>query len=250
MNGFLKLSRGEETLELMSNPNCFILLAQIAYRARRKDTFSVNNLKPNQCYIGDYKKIKLTHQKYRTALKKLESWGFITTETTNKGTIATLTDTRVWDINAETGNKRINKPATSQQQTSNKPATTKEEGKKEKKGKKEITLYREFDHLKMSMLEFDKLKEKYRKEEIDIVLDKIENYKKNTNYKSLYLTSVQWLKREHGNRKSVELIDGKQMMYTYNWEGQSNKTANKEKYEQDKKIYGSYNFKLIKERML
>ena len=56
--------------------------------------------------------------------------------------------------------------------------------------------YREFDHLKMTMTEFNRLHEKYKKEDIDHVLDKIENWPKNTTKKSLNLTCQVWLRGE------------------------------------------------------
>lgn len=57
--------------------------------------------------------------------------------------------------------------------------------------------YRFFDHLSISNEEIEKLiSEGYLKDEIDTILDRIQNYSKNKNYKSLYLTALNWLKSE------------------------------------------------------
>lgn len=62
--------------------------------------------------------------------------------------------------------------------------------------------YRKFAHLKLTQEEFEKLRQSHTKESIDSILDRIENYKRNTNYKSLYLTANNWLKKDFEKEKS------------------------------------------------
>ena len=68
-------------------------------------------------------------------------------------------------------------------------------------------IYRSFAHLSISEKEFKKLEVEYTKQQIENVLDAIENFKKNTNYKSLYLTAKNWLKKEE-TKKEVQTSKG------------------------------------------
>jgi hypothetical protein len=68
---------------------------------------------------------------------------------------------------------------------------------------KDIKYYRSFLHLKLTFEEFEKLKALgYSQKQIDSILDSVENYKKNKDYTSLYLTAKKWLERE---KKTIDV---------------------------------------------
>ena len=142
---FLKLMRGKEAEELMKKPDAFLLLTQIALRARRSNELSVENLKMGEAKIGDYKEIGLTERRYRTAKKNIQSWGLATFKATNRGTIAKLENTKIYDINEDkndepnngqkTSRRRSSNSSKDEQETTNNKITNKEgkNGKNEKK---------------------------------------------------------------------------------------------------------------------
>jgi len=66
--------------------------------------------------------------------------------------------------------------------------------------------YRIINHLKLSFDELDKLLIDYEQKDIDSVLDSIENYKKNKNYTSLYLTAKNWLGRDYKKKSEKPKI--------------------------------------------
>ena len=105
MKPFIKMIKSKEAFELMKKPNAFILLTQIAYRAKRTNDFSIHGLEIGEALIGDYKSIGLTEKKYRTAKAQLQSWGFAAFKGTSKGTVAKLINSRIFDINEECGGR-------------------------------------------------------------------------------------------------------------------------------------------------
>lgn len=100
---FIKFYRNDITLELMKDPPVFMLLSQIAQRARRTDKYNQYNLSPGECLIGDHKSIGLTQKQYRRAKILLIKGNFATFKRAFNGTIATIINTDVFDINIESG---------------------------------------------------------------------------------------------------------------------------------------------------
>lgn len=131
--GFIKLARSEEVESLaMSRPSAFVLLALIALRARRKTQRTFDGRKMGEAYIGDFKSYGVSEQVYRTDKTFLESNGLITTQPTNRGTIAKLVDSSIFDINIESTNDPTNGQLTNNQRTTNGQLTTNKNIKKER----------------------------------------------------------------------------------------------------------------------
>jgi len=105
-SGFIKSIRNKD-YPLLAQPLENHLLYVIAHRARRTPDL-VNKLEVGEALIGDHKKIGLTRQKYRTAVRHLLEWQFITIRTTKRGTIAKLLDSNTYDLNILVDNHQDN----------------------------------------------------------------------------------------------------------------------------------------------
>lgn len=124
---FIKLIRHEDSHQILplieKHPNAFLLLTVIALRARRT-LDPVNGLDVGQCYLGDYRHYGMTEQKYRTAKKHLEKLKIVTFQATNKGTIAKIVTSDIYDINGDQDNDQSNDHVTTRQRPSNDQVTT------------------------------------------------------------------------------------------------------------------------------
>ncbi len=130
MDRFIKFQRMEDSEELqhlISNDHCsLVLLIVIANRARRcRAPNPINGTNQFQAFIGDHKSCGLSERNYRTAKKHLEKFGLATFRPTPRGTIATLCNGRVFDINPEGSDEQHDRQATDRRRTDDGRATTK-----------------------------------------------------------------------------------------------------------------------------
>jgi len=129
---FVKLNRSVETRELQKDPFAFTLLSVIAERAQRGNRPNIHNLSVGEAEIGDFKSYGMTRGQYREATKRLIKWGFATIRTTNKGTVARLINTAVFDPNLDE-EQPASPPSNSHPATNKQPLPRSKEEKNAKK---------------------------------------------------------------------------------------------------------------------
>ncbi len=118
--GWVKAMRTSDALELIrANPFCYVMAATIALRARWTDGFNADGLEQGEALIGDFEQQGMTEQQYRTTKAQLAKWGFATFRPTTRGTIAKLTDTRLFSLFIPDANGRNNGRPTDDQRTTN-----------------------------------------------------------------------------------------------------------------------------------
>lgn len=158
MVGFIKYNRSEAAENLECRPNENHLLSIIARRVSRNGN-PIKGVKKGEALIGDYEKIGLKRQPYRTALANLVKWGYVTTRVTNRTTYAKLANIEVYDCNIletnhQTNPKLTTKPTNSQpteQPTSNHNQECKNKEDKNKEEEK-YSLIAEFQKIKKGEL--------------------------------------------------------------------------------------------------
>jgi hypothetical protein len=131
--GWFRAMRSSEPLELIkANPDAFIVAYMIAFRGRYHAGFNSMQLGLGEALLGDYANYGMTKRRYRTAKKNLAAWGFATFKTTPKGTIARLTDTRLFAIFRLEGDTQNGNQGTHEGHTRDTRATPNKIYKKEK----------------------------------------------------------------------------------------------------------------------
>lgn len=177
-NGWVKLKRGDLTNSLIRNPNAFLLLTQIALRARRTDICYEKTLKRGQAFLGDHQNIGLTRCQYRTALTFLKKNGFVKVEKTSAmGTVVRLISRDIFDINesATATSVATSSPVNSQQVATNKKTNNEKKERSPTQAEKSISnqslipkIYRHGDTSARSAeqivdgIDFKKLKEQLK----------------------------------------------------------------------------------------
>jgi hypothetical protein len=128
--GFVKLMRTADVVDLIArSPIAFALATTIALRARFHNNVSrLTGLQQGEAFLGDYKRCGMTEGQYRQAKKLLEKHRFATFRTTNRGTIAKLMDTSLFDPCNVADYDPTYEQTTSKQRADNGQATTNKNG--------------------------------------------------------------------------------------------------------------------------
>ncbi len=132
---YFRAYRSPAAFELIrKHPPTFFLLYVIAFRAQYSEGFNAHNLSQGEAFIGDHDDCGMSEREYRTAKRNLGKWGFSTFKTTNKGTIAKLTDERVFGVLPLHGDGQNDEQETDTRRASDEQATTNNKVKKGKEG--------------------------------------------------------------------------------------------------------------------
>ena len=126
-------------------------------------------------------------------LQTLRKTGLLNTKSNNKNTLVTIINYELYQSDIDKSNSKRNNKVTTKEQQSNTNKNDKNERTKELKD-----IYKKAQHLFLTKEEYDKLVLEYGQARVDDKLEYAENYTKLKNYKSLYLTLNNWLKKDGG----------------------------------------------------
>ncbi|MFO0764100.1 MAG: hypothetical protein U0518_04585 [Candidatus Gracilibacteria bacterium] len=199
MEGYIKLHRKMLEWEWYDDINTMRLFLHILLKANYADKKWKGKMIKRGEFITSRDKLSketgLSDQQIRTCLTRLKSTNEITSETTSYYTKLTIEKYDLYQ-------GEITNQATNEQPANNQRITTTKERKNNTNINISINTYRQFAHLSISQDEFQKLITLgFSKVQIDEILDQIENYKGNTKYKSLFLTTKNWLEKSSAKKE-------------------------------------------------
>lgn len=203
MEWYIKLHRKILEWEWYDDPNTMRLFLHILLTANYTDKNWRGKIIKRWQLITSVSHLSidtwLSLKQVRLAIEKLKTTNEMASYTTSQYTI--LEVIKYDSYQSERTNETANERQTDGKPTANEGQQHKNT-KKEKNNKKE-RIYRAFAHLKITEEEFEKLKsEWYTTEQIDGIFDEIQNFKGNTKYTSLLITSRNWLKRRQNDNKT------------------------------------------------
>jgi hypothetical protein len=185
-NGFIQLHRALLEWEWWSKPITLKVFLYCLLKANHKDKNYQGKLIKRGSFLTGRELIakdcNVSVQQIRTALNHLKSTNELTIKSSGQGTVI--------QVVKYCNYQGVTNKSTNDQPTINQRVTTNNNDNKDNKN-----IHRSFGHLKLSVNDYEKLKEIYTESDIELVLNQIENFKGNKNYKSLYLTSLNWLKK-------------------------------------------------------
>ena len=203
MEGYIKLYRQVMKWEWYDDANTFRLFIHLLLKANHADgNWRGTAIKRGQRFtsIGILShELSISEKAIRIAIDKLVKTKEIVCKGASNGTMITVCNYDAYQSNEDTEGQ-----AEGQAKGKRKGKRGANEGrqtiiiKNNKEGiEEEKEVYAQFAHLKIYKFEFDKLVlAGFTKNEIDTVINRIENYSKNSKYVSLYLTALDWLKRD------------------------------------------------------
>lgn len=152
----------------------------------------------------------LTPRQIRTSLKKLELSGEIIKKTTNKFTLINVVNYKLF----QDENFQSDKQMTNKRQTNDKQMTTIEEYKERKNNNNIYILYGEFQNVKLTDAEHQKLVDEFGNDGTEEIIKILDTYKGSSGkkYKSDYLAIKNWVIDRYKNdlnkkNKNVSFMD-------------------------------------------
>lgn len=194
MEYFIKFKNSPEYRWLIKErPTAFVLLSLVASRAKTSNDHPEFRLEVGEAYLGDYKNYGVTERIYRTDKSFLENANFVTTRTTNKGTIIKIVSSSIFELYAKTKDDPVDR------QETDKRRLTKNE-------KNEKNIYSSLNSLTETVCYEIATNMRLKPKDVLAKKDSLVDYCGSTGkkYKNYKLALQNWLRRDLENKK-IEL---------------------------------------------